>query len=613
MSSRWRQSATSRQRFYQDLVDHGLDVILVHDDQGTLKFVSPSVDRILGYPRQSLIGRNALEFIHPDDHAPLRKALASLTAEPGSIASAEVQVRHADGSWRVLAGIGRRLPKEAEIEGIVVNLRDITAYRETERDLRESERRFRDLAEATSDILWAVDDNIVFTYVSPKVRDVLGYEPNEMLGRTPFEFMPAGEPERVHRLVGAALAAREPFDQLENDLLHKQGRRVAIETSAVPIFDDNGAFGGWRGIDRDITDRKRAEADFRKQAELLRLLLRLATVANEAKDVPEATQDVLDAVCGYTGWPIGHAYQLAPERPNELTSSQIWHLDDPERFAPFREISRNTAYGPGVGLPGRVLASGKPAWIRPKDFNLPRARVAEGLGLETGFALPVLVGREVAGVLEFFTAEVVEPDQALINVLNNIGMLLGRVIERERHLRAVEDMAQHDALTGLASLRLGKDLAAAALARARRNRAKAALMFVDLDGFKTVNDTLGHDAGDAVLKEVARRLLARTRATDTVARVGGDEFLVLLTDVQETSAVALVARKLIDSINQPYHCDEDVVSVSASIGIAVFPDHDVAVDELIRRADEAMYEVKREGKNGFLFADPRPVGATSGG
>lgn len=603
MSSRWRQSATSRQRFYQDLVDHALDVILVLDAEGIFKFVSPSVTRALGYPRQSLIGRNVFEIVHPDDHPQARQGIAEVMAAPGNIASAEGRLRHADGSWRVMAGVGRCLPEDAEMDGIVVNLRDVTEYREAERELRDSERRFRDLAETTSDVLWAVDENAVFTYVSPKVRDILGYEPEDMIGRTPFEFVPPEERERVRRLTGAVIAERKAFVQLEHGMLRKDGRSVAIETSAVPIVEEDGTFGGWRGIDRDITERKRVEEELQQQAGMVGLLFRLAAVANEAENIGEATQRFLDEVCAHTGWPIGHAWALASEAPAALTSTNIWHLDDPKRFAPFREISAAAIYQPGVGLPGRVLASGEPAWTRPRDFNLPRARIAEGLGLETGFALPVLVGREVAGVLEFHTTELVEPDQALIDVLNNIGTLLGRVTERARHLRALEDLALRDALTGLASLRLGKDLAEAALARARRDKTKVALMFVDLDGFKAVNDTLGHEAGDAVLKEVAARLMSHTRATDAVARFGGDEFLVLIGDVRADAAVAHVAGKLVESINAPCPLDCGVPSVSASIGIAVYPDHAVAVDDLIRRADEAMYAAKRDGKNGFRFAE----------
>ncbi|HSR72657.1 MAG TPA: GGDEF domain-containing protein, partial [Kiloniellales bacterium] len=137
---------------------------------------------------------------------------------------------------------------------------------------------------------------------------------------------------------------------------------------------------------------------------------------------------------------------------------------------------------------------------------------------------------------------------------------------------------------------------------ARRDRTKAALLFLDLDGFKAVNDRLGHDAGDAVLKEVAVRLSAGMRATDSVMRIGGDEFLVLLTDVRDNATVAWLAGKLIEAIRAPFHCCPETVSIRASIGIAVFPDHDMTAEELIKRADAAMYAVKQECKNGYRFA-----------
>lgn len=600
MLMRGSEPITRSDRFYRSLVEHSLDALLVHDDKGYITFASPSVEQVLGYPAAAMTGQHITEIVHPEDRPPLERAAAAV-GEAGDTVPTEIRVRHGDGSWRTVAGIGRRLPKDCGA-AVVVSLRDVTAYREIERALRQSERRFRDLAESTSDLLWEIDQNLAFTYVGPKLRDLLGYEPKEWMGRAPFEFMAPEEAARVARLIGHTLAAREPFDRLENDLLHKDGRVVSIETSAVPVFDEQGVFRGYRGIDRDITERKRIESESDTQAELVDLLFRLASVANEAEDVAEATAIFLDEICAFTAWPIGHAWQFDPDRPDTPVSSNIWHLDDAGRFAPFREASLDPAFDLGLGLPGRVLAGGVPVWVRSRQFETLRARVALSLGLETAFGMPVLIGREVVGILEFFTPGLPEPDRPFIQVMNSIGTLLGRVVERERHLRTLEVLAQHDPLTGLANLRLGRELVEAAFARARRDRTKAALLFLDLDGFKAVNDRLGHDAGDAVLKEVAVRLSAGMRATDSVMRIGGDEFLVLLTDVRDNATVARLAGKLIEAIRAPFHCCPETVSIGASIGIAVFPDHDMTAEELIKRADEAMYAVKQECKNGYRFA-----------
>ncbi len=170
------------------------------------------------------------------------------------------------------------------------------------------------------------------------------------------------------------------------------------------------------------------------------------------------------------------------------------------------------------------------------------------------------------------------------------------LLERTRH------MASHDGLTGLPNRALSMDRLSVALASARRNGAMVALLFVDLDGFKAVNDTFGHEAGDIVLKEVARRLSSCVRETDTVARFGGDEFLIVLTEVKEKAAVTRVARKVILALSRPIPLDGEEATLGASIGIAVYPDHAKTPETLVKRADGAMYAVKGTGKNDYRFA-----------
>lgn len=163
-------------------------------------------------------------------------------------------------------------------------------------------------------------------------------------------------------------------------------------------------------------------------------------------------------------------------------------------------------------------------------------------------------------------------------------------------------MANHDALTGLPTLRLAMDRLVSALAIAKRNKTKVAILFIDLDGFKTVNDTLGHNAGDLVLKKTATRLCSSVREIDTVARVGGDEFWILLTDIKDKGSITSVAEKVIKSVATSYKPDSAEINIGASIGISLYPDHGTVPQELIQLADQAMYETKRQGKNNYTFA-----------
>jgi diguanylate cyclase (GGDEF)-like protein/PAS domain S-box-containing protein len=161
-------------------------------------------------------------------------------------------------------------------------------------------------------------------------------------------------------------------------------------------------------------------------------------------------------------------------------------------------------------------------------------------------------------------------------------------------------LATHDSLTGLPNRLLAQERIARVVEQARRFRRRAAILFLDLDGFKAINDSLGHAAGDAVLKEVASRMLACTRSSDTVARLGGDEFLVLLPEVEGSKSAATVGQKLLTAMKATrFAVAGQELNVSFSVGGAVFPEHGRDVDELLAHADAALYRAKRAGKDRF--------------
>ena len=177
------------------------------------------------------------------------------------------------------------------------------------------------------------------------------------------------------------------------------------------------------------------------------------------------------------------------------------------------------------------------------------------------------------------------------------------ITERRKTEETIRHMATHDGLTNLPSLLLCRDRLGMAISQANRDGKKAAVLFIDLDGFKNVNDTYGHDAGDTVLKETAKRLCSSVRGTDTVARIGGDEFLAVITELQNRDNAESIAKKMIASLAERFVIGNTSVHVSASIGIALFPREKADnVESLIKLADQAMYRVKKSGKNGIRFA-----------
>ena len=177
--------------------------------------------------------------------------------------------------------------------------------------------------------------------------------------------------------------------------------------------------------------------------------------------------------------------------------------------------------------------------------------------------------------------------------------------ERKRSEERLAQMAFYDPLTGLANRVKFEEAATQALARARRKGSRMACMFIDLDGFKEVNDRVGHQSGDALLRDVAQRMRHVFRDYDTIARLGGDEFAILLTDIDNYADVAHIATRLCDAMAEPIDIEGHALFVTASVGIAVYPDVAESVPELIRSADEAMYDSKRAGKNRFSFSPSR--------
>jgi diguanylate cyclase (GGDEF)-like protein len=194
-------------------------------------------------------------------------------------------------------------------------------------------------------------------------------------------------------------------------------------------------------------------------------------------------------------------------------------------------------------------------------------------------------------------------------------MLEVRLLHEEARdaVTTAEILALHDPLTGLANRRLLTDRVSAAMANARRSRSAMAVVYLDLDDFKQINDTLGHDVGDAFLKAVAERLKSVIREEDTAARLGGDEFMIALWNAGDMSDVAIVASKLVHTISQPYAIGNHVVTVTTSAGVGIYPLHGGDVDTLMKSADTALYEAKHAGKNAFkiLGETAPPIAARS--
>ena len=203
--------------------------------------------------------------------------------------------------------------------------------------------------------------------------------------------------------------------------------------------------------------------------------------------------------------------------------------------------------------------------------------------------------------------------EVLMRVRNMLEVRL--VYEASRnHGKTLESLALKDPLTGLVNRRLLAERMSMALVHARRNSSTMAVVYLDLDGFKEINNTLGHSAGDALLKMVAGRLVETVREEDTVARLGGDEFIIALPHPDGTDGAAEVASRIIEALSQPYRIEGQIVSITTSAGISIYPMHGENADTLMKSADAALYQAKRAGKNAYRVSGgglpaPRPLEA----
>jgi diguanylate cyclase (GGDEF)-like protein len=255
------------------------------------------------------------------------------------------------------------------------------------------------------------------------------------------------------------------------------------------------------------------------------------------------------------------------------------------------------------------------------DLQMPGMdgfEVMEGLkAIEPDGYIPVLVitaqpgheQRALQAGAKDFVSKPYEWAEVLMRVHNLLEVrLLYKQIEH--HNEVLESLALHDQLTGLANRRLLTDRMSMAMAHARRNESAMAVVYLDLDGFKQLNDRLGHGAGDMLLKMVASRLVKTVRQEDTVARLGGDEFVLVLWHLAEPSYAATVARKVIEALSQPFDIEGNTVGITTSAGVGIYPIHGEDADTLTKSADLALYEAKRAGKNLCRISERTNLSAT---
>ncbi|MDP2784254.1 MAG: diguanylate cyclase [Sulfurimicrobium sp.] len=407
---------------------------------------------------------------------------------------------------------------------------------------------------AAGEAMHVTDRNGVIEYVNPAFCASTGYAPEEAIGKKPSLLKSGFQDSAFYENLWATILKGEIW---RGEIINrcKDGSSITLSMTISPVLDRDGRAERFIAVSHDISARKRLEEEVALGHAELEAIFNNAGGGIALLDLWGRFIKVNDFWLGILGY--------SPEEAAALSYKDIAHDDD---VAETQQLFV-------------ALASGEiPHYESDRRFVRSGGRVFWG-------HLSMTPVKDEAGYI-----------RAIIAIVQDIN-------ERKLLEDKLEAMAHYDVLTGLPNRALFFDRLSQAIAQTRRSQGQFALMFVDLDGFKAVNDTFGHDTGDALLKAVAEHLQECVRESDTVARMGGDEFTLILRAIRGARDAASVAEKILATLAAPYHLLGHECRIGASLGIVLYPQHGSNAEELLSQADNAMYAVKKAGKNAYRFAE----------
>ena len=565
-------SLQERESFWSDVVRTVPDHLYVQDViSQRMIFSNHHLGHTLGYNATELQQMGAYFWellLHPEDaehyHLMRKQQRHSGYAH---LLQCQLRFRHSNGVWRRFDIREQALARDAydQVTRIVGVAKDITDQIEASESLRDSEQRYRMLAESISDVIFSTNNALKLNYVSPSVQTVLGFDaewvfthgwqstianPQQLAGVYSLIEQVSRALDKPEQL--AALRTQLDTQLFLFDCLRADGRKIPIELRLVLVWDENDAFEGILGVGRDISQQRRAEKDLRMAATVFEHSTSAILITDPAGYIVQANE-AFSRVSGYA------VSQVLDQLPSMLTvdEQQQAHL-----HYVLKQLHQHNTWEGEIWLK-RLNGEHYPAWV-----GITAVFDDEG---------------DLASYVCFFSD----------------------ISERKASEQRIHRLAYYDALTHLPNRTLFQDRLHTALQQAERNKSWVVLMFLDLDRFKPINDSLGHAAGDRMLKDMAIRLLACVDNDDTVARMGGDEFTLLL-QPRATREMALnraisVAEQILASLVKPFVLESREFFVTASIGIALSPQDGNELSQLMKNADTAMYHAKERGKNNFQF------------
>jgi diguanylate cyclase (GGDEF)-like protein/PAS domain S-box-containing protein len=537
-----------REASYRLLTENSQDLISQHAaNSGIFQYASPSFQRVLGYTPFELVDQISIySQVHADDVGVIGDELLRQASSRCDSRIIEFRVRHKEGHMVWIASNVKLLlnPSTGEKMGSVAVSRDISREVETARKLAQLASENKALVENSLDIISLLDRHGRFLRVNEATLPVLGYTPDEILGKNYIDLLHADDVGRVSAVDAGLRTGQNTIRDFESRWQRKDGRYIHLSL-AVRWSEHNQLM---YATARDITERIEAQIRTRDSEQRFREVIEMTPAGYVLANGNASIVDVNPALCAISGYAreelIGH----------DLSRLFVYYPWEGVAFAP---------HGPNS-------THGMEAVLRHKE----------------GHAVYVLfngsIKRDADGHAQLMTA------------------LLTDITARKEAESRLQLLATHDTLTGLPNRTLLNERLQQMLDGAPRNT-PVAVMFIDLDRFKEVNDSFGHEAGDVLLREVARRLRRALRPSDVIARLGGDEFVVSAFCSNNAASAVSIAEKLLATLAAPIDIGPQEVVIGASIGISMFPEHARTRELLFQSADTAMYRAKAGGRNGYCF------------
>ncbi|OIR19454.1 cyclic di-GMP phosphodiesterase Gmr [mine drainage metagenome] len=551
---------------FRALVEQSLVGIYIIQD-GLFRYVNTGLADMFGYDaaEELIDALPAIQLVKAEDRAMVEENLRRRLAGEVDATRYSFTAYRRDGTEIIVDSHGRRIEYQGR-PAIIGTLVDVTELRRSKEELtrlveeksaslRQSEELLRTLIEAIPDPIRFKDGAGGWLESNQSARQTFGLAGVDCRGKTDRQLAEIAQPGykeallRCHQSDEAAWQAEEVL-RLEEVIPAPGGGELNLDVIKKPLFGADGARKGLVIVGRDITELKRAEAE-------LRIIASVFGNSQEAITITDADNAIIDVNPAFTRITGYSREEVLGRNPRILSSGRH---DASFYAAMWKTLKENKAWR------GEI-------WNRRKNGEI----YAE--------LLSISVISDDAGKVQRHVA------------------VFSDVTYFKEHEAELSRIANYDALTGIPNRRLLADRLGQAIAHAQRNGKMLAVCYIDLDGFKDVNDQYGHETGDRLLVDITRRLQEVLRAGDTLARLGGDEFVVLFNDLSLESECFQVLERIVQTIARPMLLGEHQVAVSASIGVTFYPADDEGGDSLLRHADQAMYVAKQSGKNRFHLYD----------